>query len=318
MRSEYEKTNKEQISIVHTEYYTWICLNMLPSRHFHQILFIMKNYLILKVRRIVRILPKKLKAFILECYQIIHRIFTGRVLDRPSMLTIGSFGGFEIAYRKNTTDEAVIGESFDNDIFFSRVPEYQADQGHVIIDIGAHIGTFSLLSSSKVECGKVYAIEASEDSFNLLRINVALNQCANISVHHLAIADKEGTCILYHDIGNWGHSTVRKLSKSSETVKSCTLSTFLERNCINECHFMKLNCEGAEFPILLSTPKTILQRIGTILVLYHCDLWRNNTEADLISHLESSGFNCVIRNRSEKRGRGWIIATKTGQMSNHN
>ena len=245
-------------------------------------------------------------------------VFTRKTVDKPSMLTIGSFGEFEIAYRKNTTDEAVISESFDNDIFYPRVPEYQPGRGDVIIDIGAHIGTFSLLSSSKVELGKVYAIEASEDSFNLLRINVALNQCTNISVHHLAIADKEGTSILYHDIGNWGHSTVRKLSKYSETVKSCTLSTFLERNGINECHFIKFNCEGAEFPILLSTPKTILQRIGTILVLYHCDLWRNNTEADLISHLESSGFECVIRNRSEKCGRGWIIATNTGRISNHN
>lgn len=124
------------------------------------------------------------------------------------------------------------------------------------------------------------------------------------------MADKEGTCTLYHDAGNWGHSVVKKLSLFSETVKSTTLSAFFESNRITKCHFMKLNCEGSEFPILLSTPNNVLQRIGTILVLYHCDLWINNTEVDLVSHLESSGFNCVIRNRSEKRG--WIIAAKNG------
>jgi len=102
--------------------------------------------------------------------------------------------------------------------------------GNTLFDIGAHIGTFSILSSSKVGSGKVFAIEASKDSFNLLRINVALNQCANISVYHLAITDKEGTCTLYHGLQTWGHSTVKKRSKSSETVESCTLSTFLERN----------------------------------------------------------------------------------------
>ena len=268
-----------------------------------------------KLYRISRILPKKLKAIIRPFYQIIRPIFLGGVHDKSSMLNIGSFGGFEVAYRKNTADEAVIASSFDNDKFFSGVPEYQPEEGHVIIDIGAHIGTFALLSSSKVGSGKVYAIEASEDSFNLLRINVALNKCANISVFHLAISNKEGTCTLFHDIGNWGHSTVKKLSKSSEPVKSQTLSTFLERNQINKCHFMKLNCEGGEFPILLSTPNSVLQRIGTILTLYHCDLWKNNTEADLISHLESSGFNCVIRNRSEKHG--WIIATKSTSKINH-
>lgn len=251
---------------------------------------------------IAKIFPKKIKT-------AIKRKFIKRFGDRPSMLAIGYWGGFEIAYRKNTADEGAIWESFDNNIFFSGVPEYQPDEGHVIIDVGAHIGTFSLLSSSKVGYGKVYAIEASEDSFNFLRINVALNQCANISVHHLALADKDGMCTLYHNIGNWGHSTVSKLSNSSETMESCTLSTFLEKNRINECHFMKINCEGGEFPILLSAPKTVLQRVGTILILYHCDLWEHNTEADLVSHLESSGFNCVIRNRTEKRG--WIIATKT-------
>jgi FkbM family methyltransferase len=253
------------------------------------------------------VLPK-IKAIIRPYYKRIRRIFKTKSSDKPSMLAIGSIGGFDVAYRKGTADEAVIRDSIVNDIFFTRVPEYKPNDGHVVIDIGAHIGTFSLLAASKIGRGKVYAIEASEDSCNFLRINVALNHCANISVHHLAIADKEGTCTLYHNPGNWGHSVVKKLSRFSETVESSTLSAFFESNGISKCHFMKLNCEGSEFPILLSTPSTVLQNIDTILVLYHCDLWADNTQVDLISHLESSGFKCVIRNQSEKRG--WLIATK--------
>jgi hypothetical protein len=46
-------------------------------------------------------------------------------------------------------------------------------------------------------------------------------------------------------------------------------------------------------------------------VLYHRDLWKENTEADLVSHLEASGFDCAIRNRSELRG--WIIATRAAR-----
>jgi FkbM family methyltransferase len=258
---------------------------------------------------VARILPKRVKAIIRPGYQLARRIFTRRVFDKPSLLAIDSFGGFDIAYRQNTADESVIRHSFENDIFYSGVPEYKPEEGHVIIDIGAHIGTFSLLSASKVGNGKVHAVEASQDSFNLLRINVALNHCANVSINHLAIADKEGTCTLYHDVGNWGHSTVKKLSDSSESVACCTLAAFLERNRIDTCEFVKMNCEGSEFPILLSTPGNVLQRIGAILVLYHCDLWKNNSEAELISHLEASGFDCVVRNRSEKRG--WIIGTRT-------
>lgn len=265
--------------------------------------------------RIDRILPDKLKAVIRACYQATRGILSKATPDEPSKLALDSFGGFEIAYRKNTADEAVIKHSFDDDIYFSRVPEYEPAEGHVIVDVGAHIGTFSLLSSSKVGHGKVYAIEASKDTFNFLRINVALNRCDNISVHHLALAEKDGRSTLFHDFSNWGHSTVKELFRSSETVTACTLSTFFEINRIDECHFMKLNCEGCEFPVLLNTPKSVLRRIGAILALYHCDLWTNNTEDELISHFESSGFNCVIRNRSNERG--WIVATKSRLVSEH-
>ena len=269
--------------------------------------------------RISGFLPEKIKRSLRPVYKnwqkMMRRSFKPRTFNGPSMLAIDTFYGFEVAYRKNTTDEAVIGHSFDNDIFFSGVPEYQPNEGDVILDIGAHIGTFSLLASSKVGGGKVYAIEASEESFNYLRVNIALNQLANISAHHLALSDKTGTSTLYHSDSNWGHSTVKKLSTASETVISQTLSDFLEKNRINGCHFMKLNCEGGEFPILLSTPSRILQRFGVILTLYHCDLWSDNTEADLISHLESSGFNCVVRN--QKRNRGWIISTKMEEMNPH-
>ncbi len=261
------------------------------------------------MKTIGRFLPEGLKAVLRTVYHFAKK----RVYDSPSMLAIDTFEGFQVAYRKGTADEAVLQHSFSHDIFYSGCPDYHPAENDVIIDIGAHIGTFSLLSSSKVRHGRVYSIEACQDTFNLLRINIALNQCANISAHHLAISDKDGQCTLYYDPGNWGHTTVKAISLFSETVESCTLTSFLERNHIDICQFLKFNCEGAEFPILLSTPKEVLKRFGTILVLYHCDLWGKNPMADLLSHLHSSGFKCVIRNQAEQRG--WIIATSTAPLS---
>ena len=257
------------------------------------------------VNGLSRFLPKKLKTIINLIYSKIVSTFKRPVFDIPSAIGIKSIEGFELAYRKGTADEDGV-DRFNQNVIFSRVPEYQSADDHVIIDVGAHIGTFSLLASSKVKRGKVYAIEASEDSFNLLRINVALNNATNISLHHLALADRQGTCRLYYDRGNWGSSTVSDHSRGYEIVKSCTLADFLESNKIDKCHFMKLNCEGAEFPILLSTLGGFLQRFDVILVFYHCDLWTSNTKTDLLSHLQSAGFSTTDGNQSEKRG--WIIA----------
>jgi FkbM family methyltransferase len=227
-------------------------------------------------------------------------------IDRSSMLKIGCFNGFEVAYRQGTADESVLRQSFDHDIFFSRVPEYQPSEADVIIDVGAHIGTFAVLAASKVPRGAVYAIEACEDTFNFLRINAALNRTGNLSTHHLALSDRRGTCTLYYDAGNWGHSVVRQFSDRGETVECCTLQQFFEMTGIRTCSFIKFNCEGAEFPILLASSADLLRRVRMMLVLYHCDLWTTNSKEDLFSHLEASGFECKVRNCTENRG--WIVA----------
>ena len=237
-----------------------------------------------------------------------------REIDHASRLRIGSFGGFQVAYRQSTADESVLEESFGENIFFAGVPEYQPAETDVIVDVGAHIGTFAVLAASKVPRGTVYAIEACEDSFRFLRINAALNRLDNLSLHHLALFDRRGAFPLYYDSGNWGHSVVHQFSRRSELVECCTLQQFLDERDIQRCSFIKFNCEGAEFPILLSSPSELLRRrVDRMLVLYHCDLWTANTAEDLISHLQASGFQCVVRNRSEERG--WIIAVNADTAS---
>jgi FkbM family methyltransferase len=263
--------------------------------------------------RVSSLLPNGIKALLRPIHDKAQQMFGGAPVDASSMLAIQAVDGFDVAYRKGTADELVLRDSFSHDIFYSGVPEYHPAENDVIIDIGAHIGTFSLLSSSRARLGRVYAVEASQDTFNLLRINVALNHITNISVHHVAIAEKEGQVTLYHDRGNWGHSIVKPLSAFSETVESTTLTRFMEKNGIRHCHFMKFNCEGAEFPIVLGTSQETLSRIGITLILYHCDLWGKNTEADLVAHLHSAGFTCAIRNKTPQRG--WIIGTNTAGVS---
>jgi FkbM family methyltransferase len=227
-------------------------------------------------------------------------------LDTGPDLDIGSFGGFEVAYRRGTTDENVIAASFDHDVLFTRVPHYQVDADHVIMDVGAHIGTFSLLAASKVPKGRVYAIEASRENFNLLRINVALNRANNIDMTRLALADKPGKCRLHYGPGHWGNTIVAPRTEYGEAVPTDSLANFLSAKNISRCHFMKLNCEGAEFPILLTAPTSVLQRFNMMLVLYHCDLYTQRSEQDLATHLRSSGFDVKLRKSSQERG--WIIA----------
>jgi FkbM family methyltransferase len=178
----------------------------------------------------------------------------------------------------------------------------------VVLDIGAHIGTFSLLAAEKASRGRVFAIEASRETFELLRLNIALSGHRNIVAEHLAMADRDGVIELHHDPdGNYGHSITHNARGTSESVPATTLTRYLNQNGLHDVSLVKFNCEGAEFPILLSTPAAVLQRIEKMIVLYHCDLV-DAQAVTLIQHLRDSRFDTRVLN--ETASRGWIIATR--------
>ncbi len=229
-----------------------------------------------------------------------------RLAGRPSRVAFEKFGGFEVAYRASTADEDVIAHSFDNDIFLSAVPEYKPRADHVVLDVGAHIGTFSILCAPNI--AHVHAIEASKETAALAQINKALNRAYNMSVHQVALAEHGGNITLHHAHGNWGHSTVARRSDRNETVPACTLTAFLDAQGVESCQLLKMNIEGGEFPVILNTDKAVLSRFELMVILYHCDLWNKNSEDDLVTHLDAAGFDCRIENRSKHRG--WIIATR--------
>jgi FkbM family methyltransferase len=231
--------------------------------------------------------------------------------ERGYKLAISHFGDFTVAYRSPTTDENVLRKSFKNDRFFAAVPNYIPRETDVIIDVGAHIGTFALLASRKVPQGKVYAIEPCRETYHYLTVNLALNKCTNVTAFELALTDSNGVAQLSYSAGHWGNSIMLDRSLGGESVATQSLSEFFESHQIDECAFAKFNCEGAEFPALLSTSESILRRIHWMLILYHCDLATSYRSEDLIQHLGRSGFKTEIRTKTVQRG--WLVAERQGE-----
>lgn len=224
-------------------------------------------------------------------------------------LRIGSFDGFEVAHRLDSADEDVIGHSFEQDIFLAAVPDYRLPTDGVVLDVGAHIGTFSLLTARMAPKGRVIAIEASRETADLLRINAALNGLGHISVHHAALSAEDGTVHLHHDAaGNWGHTIMQAMSPHSEAVTAITLRTLIAREDIHRIDLAKFNCEGAEFPILLGADLDDLKLFRKMIVLYHEDLVPGQSHAALVARLNAAGLETEVRDVWGQRG--WIIATR--------
>ena len=228
--------------------------------------------------------------------------------DKASKLKLKSSMGFKVVYRPGSSDVDVLSHSFENDIFLKSVPEYHPHISHTVLDVGAHIGDFSLLISQQV--ARVYSIEARRETFGLLKTNLFLNNATNVIADHVALSDRNGFCSLYlaKEGESWGDSTTFDFNGSAERVPCLTLQRYLFERNISRVHFAKFNCEGAEFPILMSADQSTLSNFDTILVLYHCDLVSGASQSMLQEKLWQCGFTTSIRNQSEDRG--WMIATR--------
>ncbi len=216
---------------------------------------------------------------------------------------------FHVHYREGTADEEVLSHSFDKDIFLASIREVLLPAKPIVLDIGAHIGTFSLYVSRKRPKSKTYAIEACRDTFRILEKNIRENHLENrVQFFHLALSDADGMAHLSYSQGNWGHSITKKLSEDGEDVTSKSLGNFFKEYEISWCDLAKFNCEGAEFNIILGAPIDVLSKIGLMIILYHNDLKSPEfgDESTLIKHLNDSGFFCRVINK--KQYRGWIIA----------
>jgi FkbM family methyltransferase len=60
-----------------------------------------------------------------------------------------------------------------------------------VLILGSHIGSLAIPISK--QCEKVVAIEANPNNYKLLRTNVLLNNCTNITTHNIAASDKKET-----------------------------------------------------------------------------------------------------------------------------
>lgn len=175
---------------------------------------------------------------------------------------------------------------------------FEIQKSDVVLDIGAHLGFFSLYAAKKAKKGKVYSYEPFKTNFSGLKHNVKLNNLKNISINNVAVSNKSGLTKFYPFEGHNGcHSLFyRGQNKNALTVKTTTLKEILLKNKIKKCNFLKLDCEGAEFRILLTADNNTLNKIEKIAGELHEYLQKEFTTRQLMQHLKKNGFECVETN----------------------
>ena len=167
-----------------------------------------------------------------------------------------------------------------------------------IIDIGGHIGSFSIWAAKQAHQGKVFTFEPNAENFLLLKENKEINEISNLEIFNLAVSEKIGEVTLFNSVHqNMGHSLYEYDLPNQAKVKTTILDEILQNNNIQKVDLLKIDAEGAEYPILLNTSPQTLQKINKIILEYHDYLGHGYTYQDIQKHLETNGFK-VERNAS--------------------
>ena len=157
--------------------------------------------------------------------------------------------------------------------------------GSIVLDIGANIGAHTLFFARAVgRGGGVVAIEPQRALYQLLCANLALNECINVRTIQAAAGAAPGrtflTAVDYAKPGNFGG--VALTEQAGEPTEIITVDSLR----LNSCHFVKIDVEGYEAPVIAGARETI-ERFRPVLYVEND---RRSKSADLIHQIRSLGY----------------------------
>jgi FkbM family methyltransferase len=177
-----------------------------------------------------------------------------------------------------------------------------------IIDAGANVGIFSLWAAKQIPRARIIALEPFPDTFAALRHNILANHFEDrIQTIQMGLAAQSGERFM--DPGENGSPQVAMLpqdenraAKNVIPVACFSLGDLLKQYDLTGVDLLKMDIQGSEWEVLLSTPRSTLQLIRRIQVEYHEVNERfGYTPEQLFAHLASAGYELTDRHEDKHR-----------------
>ncbi|MEW6028991.1 MAG: FkbM family methyltransferase [Chloroflexota bacterium] len=212
-----------------------------------------------------------------------------------SEVVVNAGGGAKFWVRVNTPDRLMIWEIWRAKVYDDR--RLSIGETDTIVDIGAHIGAFSVRAAKLAPRGQVYAYEPSGKNHDMLLRNRRLNDVKNLHIENSAVSGMSGQMTLFTPAGNaiMG-SLLQSASSFTESVAVTTLHDILVGHKILRLDLLKMDVEGAEYDILFGCPNESMAKIQRVVMEFHEFDSEKRTHRDLVSLLEGHGFTVVVEN----------------------
>ena len=237
---------------------------------------------------------------------LLRRKATGEHLVklRRSRVELAVRGGMDVwAVKETFLDE-----------FYTRygVP---VQEGWTVVDIGAGIGDFSIYAAYGRPATRVFAYEPYPGSFLLLQQNLERNAIENVFPLQQAVWGNAGELTLDLSTGEPLQFSSREVVVEGPPqteqigVPAVTLADVLTQQSLKKIDLLKLDCEGAEYEILMKATVETLTRVRRIVMEYH-NVDAEHTQIQLIRFLESAGYSVSWEQNVVHEDIGYLFAVR--------
>jgi FkbM family methyltransferase len=210
--------------------------------------------------------------------------------------------GIRIMVRPHTDDLRIVKSNWVTRHYIRDFIPIKKDS--IVVDVGAHIGSFTIIAATLAS--RVIVYEPVASNYEMLTKNVKLNGLQNVSIFEMAVSEVSGFSDIYiYDDASTGTHTLYKTSNTSLTkrIQTISLDEIITKESLPTIDFLKLDCEGAEHEILKNISQETAIKIRSIVMETHRINFKSSI--DIIARLRELGFEVRV-----EHGGGYVYARK--------
>jgi FkbM family methyltransferase len=194
--------------------------------------------------------------------------------------------------------------------------------GMRVLDLGANIGFYTLLASTKVgNSGQVISFEPSPQNLKMINLSLKENSFSNVIVVNAAVSDFVGKSILHlspyynseHSLFNYHYSSGYVNNTDKIVIDVTTVDKTLENFADYTVNLIKMDIEGSESKALNGMQQVFEKNEHLVLIT---EFWPRGFEnaksdpKDFLEKLEKIGFK--IHHIDEAKGQ--VYSVTAGEM----
>lgn len=146
--------------------------------------------------------------------------------------------------------------------------DIEINDGDVIVDIGAHVGIFSIYYAIKYPNARIFSYEPSNRNFSNLEKSIEHNRVNNIKAHHAGVSSDGRTITIAQSDENSGASSRFINGNIKFEVGTVTLNDIF-KEVGGRVKILKIDCEGSEYEVLNEAGLALLKNVEYVMGELH-------------------------------------------------